>query len=286
MQLMKWDDLKILLAIHKGGTLSAAAIMLGINQTTVARRLAVSEKKLNARFFDRVNGHLIPTPQGERMLAHAELAEQEILAAINTAQDTESHESGLVRITSVEGILSGIIAPQLVEFSALYPLITLELISQNANLSLSHREADIALRMNRPVDSNAITRKVALLGFALYAAKSGNHDEWLCYDETMAHLPEAKATQKLMGNQKPLLRTNSMAGLRVAVASGLGKALLPCYMADQDPKLIRIKPPSEPIVTRELWLLVHQEIRNSGRVTAVIEWLDEIWKTQASRLQG
>ena len=286
MQAMKWDDLKILLAINRSGTLSAAALSLGVNQTTVARRLDASEKRLNARLFDRVDGHLIPTPQGQHMLVHAELAEQEILAAINVAQDAESHESGLVRITSVEGILSGIIAPRLVEFNAHYPLIELELISQDANLSLSRREADIALRVNRPVDGNAITRKVAMMGFDLYAAKSGNSEAWLCYDETMEHLPEAKAAQKLMGNKKPVLRTNSMTGLRMAVASGLGKAILPCYMADKDPNLMRLSPSAVPIVSRELWLLVHRAIRNSGRVTAVVQWLDSIWKTEAQRLQG
>ena len=287
MQIMKWDDMKLLLAIARNETLSAAARALGVNQTTVARRLEALESGLETRFFSRSATGLHPTAIGERALDHALRAEQEMLAVEKLALHSEAAESGVVRISTLDGLIADVLMPRLADFRATCPDIRLELIASMGNVSLSRREADIALRLNRPAQDLAVTRKVAELGFAVYGRRDQPAEAlpWLAYDEMMAHLPEARAAIAMMAGEAPVLATNYPRALRQAVRQGLGRAMLGCYVGDADPALVRLNGP-DPVVRRPLWLMVHPEVRHSARVARVVDWLDDIWRHDGGRLAG
>jgi DNA-binding transcriptional LysR family regulator len=164
--LMNWDDLRYILAIARAGTLAAAARQLGVNQTTVTRRLAAAEAAMGARLFERVEARLYPTKAGETAIARAAQVEAEVRALESGITHDDAAPAGLVRLTAVPILVNRFIIPALPRFHATYPRIELELIAEARNVSLSRREADIALRLARPeqggIGAHAARRAIGL----------------------------------------------------------------------------------------------------------------------------
>lgn len=283
---MDWDDLKFVLAVARHGTYSAAAQALEVNQTTVTRRIDHATEKLGTPLFDRIDGRLLPTATGQAILTHAEKVETEVRQALHTASDLQQTPHGTVRVTAVETLITGLLSPALTQFNRRYPQILLELVASHENLNLSRREADIALRLNRPQGGTAITRKLCDIGFACYEAASGSNDSWLGYDESLDHLPEAQWLRSRFGDQPPLLRSTSVGLLHSATAQGLGCAMLACVYADKDKRLRRLEPDSPSPIRRELWLLTHETARRNPAVRAVSTWIDEVVSASRERLAG
>ncbi len=270
------DDIRILLAIGRRGTLSGAARALGIHQTTVSRRLAALERALGIRLFDRIDRRLQPTRRGEMLLAQAERVEQEALTLEAMAERADMRPAGNVRIAGVESLLSGFVAPHLGEFWQRFPDITIELVAGNENLHISRREADIALRLARPVSGDAIARRIGDLGFALYVSAAAGEDDpppaWGGYDEDLGHVPEQAWIVARSDHDSWYLKASSAHILRAAALGAGLRVMLPCCMGDRTGGLKRLSGP-EPAVCREIWLLTHRQIRNVARVAAVIDWL-------------
>ena len=283
---MNWDDLKYLLAVARGGTFSAAATALAVNQTTVTRRIDGLTLAVGAPLFDRRDNRLIPTDLCHRLITHAERVEAEMADAARITSDHAQNPGGTVRLTTVEGLMTGLLASHLAAFRTGNPAIELELVTGDSNLSLTRREADIALRLARPDGGQALTRKLCDLGMALYAARSGARDTWLGYDESHGHLPEARWLESARGSEPLEIRSNSLRLLHQACADGLGRTILPCYSADQDPGLTRLETDPAVPVTRELWLLVHPTARASLAVSRVIDWINEVILAERKRLSG
>ncbi len=293
---MNWDDIRFLLAIQRGRTLSAAARQLGVNQTTVARRLAALERDLGTRLFDRVDRDHVATSAGEGLLAHAERVEAEALALERAVTDGNSTLSGAVRVTAVPGFMVNFLLPRLGQFRQRYPDILLELIDASANLSLTQREADIAIRLARPDvgGTRVLVRKMADMGYAVYGTKSLVNGRaslkltglpWVTYDDSFAHLPEAQWFARNIKGVEPVLRTNDDVALDAAVRQGLGVGVLACYMADHDTAFVRLSGP-RPVFSKEIWLLVHRELRRVARVQAVVDWLSETFAAEQAILPG
>jgi DNA-binding transcriptional LysR family regulator len=293
---MNWEDIRFFLAIQRGRTLSAAARQLGVNQTTVARRLAALERDLGTRLFDRVDRNHVATSAGESLLAHAERVEEEALALEHAVNDGNSALSGAVRLTAVPSFVVNFLLPCLGQFRRRYPDILLELIDASGNLSLTQREADIAIRLARPDagGTRVLVRKMADMGYAVYGAKSLlngrsslelTHLPWVIYDDSFAHLPEAQWFVRNIKGVEPVLRTNDDVALDAAVRQGLGVGVLACYMADHDKAFVRLSGPS-PLFSREIWLLVHRELRRVARVQALVDWLSETLAAKRAILSG
>lgn len=293
---MNWDDIRYVLAIHRGGTLSAAARRIGVNQTTVARRLTALEDSLGARLFDRIDRNHVATGVGESLLARAERVEQEVLALEQAATARDSVLAGIVRVTAVPSFMINFLLPRLDSFRSRYPEIALDLIDADANLSLTQREADIAVRLARPDTggTKVLARKMGAMGYAVYGDKSlvGSRESvelagfpWVTYDDSFAHLPEAQWFVNNMRQAQPVLRTNDDVALDVAVKRGLGVGVLSCYMADREPTLVRLSGPS-PIFSRDVWLLVHRELRHVARVQVTVDWLRDVFSNERELLLG
>jgi DNA-binding transcriptional LysR family regulator len=279
-QVANWNDLRYLLAIGRGDTLAEAARRLRVDETTVARRLAAAEAALGARLFERVEGRLRPTAAGEVAIAHAERVEREMQALGNRIAGADATVAGTVRLTAVPILANRLLVPALPDLHAAHPLLRLELIAEPRNLSLTRREADIALRLARPQGGGtAVARRIGRLDYAVFAPRRGDPERlpWITYEEGMEALPQAKwiaaAARAAAGPPAPLV--NDAETILAAVQAGLGKSLLPCAVAAHTPELRRIGG-TEPVLSRELWLLVHAELRPLARVAAVIAWIEGV----------
>lgn len=282
---MNWDDLRFLVEIGREGTLAAAARRLKVDQTTVARRLRALEDTLGTPLFERSDKHWRPTAVGASVLERATRIEEDVAGLARLADTGTRTVSGVVRITSVSAIASDYLVPRLNGLYARHPELIVELIASNDNLNVSRREADIAIRLARPESGDFLIRKLADVGFAVYAAPSAQHDDWVTYDDELAHTPEMRWLAAQLAGQRVRLRTNSLAGLLRAVAGGIGRAVLPCFLADSAPGLIRTSGP-QPVLSRDLWLLVHPDARRQPRVAAVADWLGECFAADALAFRG
>lgn len=273
---MNWDDVKVVLAVARTGTLSGAAAMLGVNQTTTSRRLAALESALAATLFTRIDGRLVPTILGETVVGRAEAMEREAAALAAVVHGGDTRPAGTVRLTATESVAARLLAPRLGTFWARWPDIRLELVAGHETLNLTRREADMALRLARPQDPGTVARRLGTIALGLYGpAGQPPPPRWVGYDESLAHLPEARWMEEARGEAPVVLRTGSVATLQEAVAQGHGVGVLPCWLADADRRLRRIDP--EAAVVREVWLVIHEALKTQARVRAVSEWLEEVF---------
>ncbi|MCG8689631.1 MAG: LysR family transcriptional regulator [Minwuiales bacterium] len=270
---MNWNDLRYLLAVFRGGTLSAAARSLRVDQTTVARRLAAIEKALGAHLFDRTDGQMQPTAADEEALDRAERVESEVLALQENLTGADSQPQGVVRLTAVPTVINRLLIPKLSGLFRRYPALRVEALADSVNLSLTKREADIALRLARPETGTAICRRIGALGYSVYGPAGSDPGElpWLTYEDTFLDLPQARWIAKHGGPAR--LGVGDAESLFQAVRAGLGRTVLPDFMAGADPRLVRLSDDS--VLTREIWLLVHPELRALARISATIDWLVE-----------
>ena len=259
------------------------------DQTAVSPRLRALEESLGTPLFERSEGRWHPTPVGARVLARSTRIEEDVAGVVRLAEAGNRAVSGLVRITAVSAIIGEYLVPRLPNLYALHPDLSVELIASNDNLSVARREADIAIRLARPASGDFLIRKLADVGFALYGAARGDlpvrPGDWVAYNPDLDHTPEMRHLAALLGTGRVRLRSNSLRGLARAVADGIGHGILPCFMADPDPALVRLGGP-EPVLIRELWMLIHPDARPQARVAASAEWLVGCFGAEAERFHG
>lgn len=275
--MMNWNDLPVVLAIAREGTLSAAGRSLGVDQTTVTRRLAAVEEELSARLFDRRDGRLFPTAAGEEVIHRAERAEVELAALERDVAGRDTKPGGLVRITSVPTLSNRLLAPRAGQLFDAYPDLSLDLIAEPATLSVTRREADIALRLARPTEDGMIARLLGAIVYAPYARRDRAAETdlpWITYEESFAAIPQAKAIAREAKGPLAPLRVNDGEPILQAVLAGVGRTLLPVFVGEVEETLIRI---DGPMTSREVWLVVHPHLRRSARVDAVVGWVDGIF---------
>ena len=285
---MNWNDLRYILAISRGGTLAKAARLLGVDDSTVARRLSAMQDAIGARLYHRLSdGTLQLTTAGERATVHAERIEREIGVLDAELSGGDRVASGVVRLTSVPIIVNHLLVPAAQGLLERHPQLRLELIGDARDLSLTRREADLALRLARPRKggTRVRARRVGTLRYGAYVsaacpARDARTLPWITYDEGMAHLPQARwiaATVKQHGECMASARVNDAEAVLEAVAAGLGRSLLPRIVADRDARL-RSVPVTRgaPAPERELWLLSPAELAGLGRIDAVAQWIGQI----------
>lgn len=288
MQDHDWDDLRILLAIGREASLAGAARRLGVNETTVGRRLARAEQRLGARLFERAGGRMLPTEAGDRLVEAAERMELAIQAATRAVAGTDALAAGLVRVTTVPLLAHYLLLPAMPALLTAHPGLRVELVADPRNLSLTRRDADIALRLARPnADSRAIARRIGRLHYGVYgpALTAAVDLPWLGYGEEMADLPQARWIAERVALESRDKQATGLApvavndgeGLLQAVRTGLGRSLLPMAIADLIPGLARLDA-GPPALSRELWILVHPDLRDLTRVRVVLDWLAELFR--------
>lgn len=285
MQGHDWNDLKYVLALHRTGTLAEAGRILGTNATTVARRLKSLEQVFSAQLFVRNNAaRYEATEIGLTVIERAEVVERENRSILDTIGTFRGKLHGVVRVTSVPIIVNRILVPRLRGFREANPGVTVELVPDSRNLSLSKREADLAVRFARP-DVGGLankTRKLGTVSFSVYAPASITDDrlsslDWIEYDDAHAHLPQARwlaEAAKREGVVFPCLRVCDAETALEAVAAGIGKTILPTLALDSDHRLRRVQSSEfKNLPTRDVWLLSHSEHEKLGSIMAVKEWI-------------
>jgi DNA-binding transcriptional LysR family regulator len=294
---MDWDNLRFVLAVADAGGLSAAARALKVDTATVSRRLDALEADLRCKLFHRSRQGLNVTAAGTKLLTHARRIEGEVRALGFELSAEDRGLDGTVVITATEPIASGLIVPMLDSFRARHPGIALEIVTDIRALDLSRREADVALRLVRPHEGDLKIRRLGSVAYALYASpayleKHGAPDprtgctghaliDWPVPYTIIAQVPWLRT---FAGNATVVLRSGSAMTRLAAAVSGAGVALLPCVIADGDPRLRRIK--SEPPPAQDLFLATHRDLAAVPRIRATLAFLADAAKRAAKRLAG
>jgi DNA-binding transcriptional LysR family regulator len=285
---MEWDDLKHFLLVARLGTLTKAAQVLRTTPATVARRIAQLETKLGARLFERKYSGYQLTEVGKRLLVKAEEVEDTILTIEREALGQDAKPAGRVRLTTTEDIATLAIGPHLAAFARRFPEIRLEILSSREILSLARGEADIALRTVRPARGGLVIRQAGWWNLALYAAKSYAEQhglraplsdlsgvEIITWTQDLAHFRGGPWFGEHARNAKVALAASSRRLHYAACKAGMGVAILPSLLADDDEDLIRLLPP-ERVISAKLWLVVHRDLSRIPRVRSVMDFLAEI----------
>ncbi|MCC9002641.1 MAG: LysR family transcriptional regulator [Candidatus Competibacter sp.] len=291
---MEWDDYRHFLAIEQAGSVLGAAKQLGVNHTTVLRRIASLERRLGVRLFERLRTGYTPTPAGEELRNVILGVRQVLLDVEHRLSGKDLQLSGVVRIATTDTLSHGLLLPHLRAFRQLHPHIQLQIIGSNQIVSLTRREADIAIRATNQPPDNMLGRKIGLARSAIYGALSyldeRGHDlasdrhDWIGLDETLAHLPEYRWLERRIPSERIVLRLNNLLHKIAVVKAGHGIAPLLCFLAEREPDLIRLTEP-EPLFDTDIWLLSHPDLRRVARVRAFMEFITQCAKTDRL-LQG
>ncbi len=280
---LQWDDLRFALAIARTGSLSGAARALAVNHTTVSRRLAAIEKRLGVRLFERMPGPSgwTPTEAGEALVRAAERVEEQVDAVGRQVLGGDARLSGEVRI-AVSDIWCVWLMPIFEEFGAAYPEIELQLVAGNAPTNLTQREADVALRVTDAPPEHLVGRKTTRIGSAIYASKrylernpvgeSLVGHRWIAWDESTTVPGLNDWLRAIDPDARIACRVNSGVLMQQAMRAGMGLGRAICPVADADPDLVRLTPPT---LGRPLWLLTHRDLRHTGRIRAILDFLAE-----------
>ncbi len=276
MEVPDWDELRVVLAVSRAGTLSQAARLLGVDQSTVSRKLADLTARLGVALVERRDGRYVSTAAGRLALPRAARVEAELDSLVREVADADARSSGPIRLSAPPGLSVFLIAPRLAQFHARNPGIELLLSAETELANLSRREADVALRYGRSQQRELVVRRVARIPFTLYASAQylrrrprgatllRPDDELILMHEESGAMAEATWHEGLGGRVR--MRVRSPLALREAALAGAGIALLGGPVA-RHPSLRAL--PGAPVSMRDLFLVFHRALRTSARVRAV-----------------
>lgn len=282
-----WNDIRYFLAVAQTGSLSAAARELRVSQPTVGRRVRAFESRLGARLFERVNQGYVLTAAGKGIMEMAESMDREAIAIEHEIGGEDVQLSGIVRLTTTEGLGTCWLAKRLPRFRERYPRIEIELMVGEGLVDLQRREADIALRLGTPGSEELVGRMLGCVGCGLYASNSylSERGEPATLDDLSGHtiiesvgeLAQVKQVRQLREVAKIVsvsMRSNSMLTQIAAVKAGLGLLPLPHFVNIAAPELRRILT-REFDVQLDLWLLTFHDLKHTKRVRAILDFLIE-----------
>jgi DNA-binding transcriptional LysR family regulator len=283
--MIDWDDLRYFLAVAREGSTLAAARVLGVNQSTVQRRLTALDERLGQPLAHRHPTGYRLTEYGETLLPYARSVEDAVSSFDRRAEGL-GNAAGIVRLTMPEPLVPRLTASGLLDrFHDRYPAVRVELFTADRYLDLWRGEADIALRSGEPDEPRLVGRKVADSVWAVYASRDyvARHGRpasiealashaLIGFDGTMANHRASQWLAKVAPGATIAARNSSVLGVLAAVKSGLGLAPLPTTIADSEDGLVQVLPPI-PELARGWYLLTHPELRNQPRVAAVFDFL-------------
>jgi DNA-binding transcriptional LysR family regulator len=277
-----WDDLRYVLALVEAGSLARTAKALGVDHTTVGRRVEAAEQALGTRLFARTSTGYVPTAEAEALFARMRSVEDAVHALERGAQSRHERIEGVVRVTSPETFGCLYLAPCLAGLRREHPGLSIELRSTGAILDLARREADLAVRMFRSPHESLVVRRIGALRHGLYASRAylarrpirrlaELADHPLLTGEPSPGAVDAKWLARLVPGVRPALVCDLSVALLSACRAGAGVAVLPSYLGGADPSLEEIPAPDPP--SEAIWMTVHRDLREAPRVRAVMDHL-------------
>lgn len=279
---MQWDDLKIVLALSRKGSVRGAARGLALDHSTISRRLGRIEEAVGLRLFDRTGDGLTATAAGESLARTAQRIEEELADTERQIRGHDQRLSGPVAVTAAPEIMRTLILEELAEFRSRYPDIELQLTMSYANVDLTRRRADIAIRVTDEPPAYLSGKRVAPYVETYYASpdyvrhlEAGTlpgGPQWIGWPDASrrSHVfaespfPDAPVVMSIGG----------LSSYQDAVARGLGLGVLPCLLGDADPRLVRLRG-GELRHVADVWILTHESARRRANVSAVVDMLSD-----------
>lgn len=294
---MDWDNLRFFLELGRCGTLMNAARRLGVDHTTVARRIQALEKEVGTLLFAREAGGHRLTEAGRRLQPQVEAMERAFLAVESTAPAASDEGlAGAVRIGSTEGFGTIVLAPRLACFAQAHPRLVIDLLAMPRLVHLSRREADIVISLERPARGPVVVTKLTDYTLRLYASDAylaayppitSREDlqghTFISYVDDLLFSKELQYLNELYRPDAFALRSTSILAQHQATAAGAGIAVLPAFIAGRDPTL-RCLLPGQASFTRSFWMSMPAETKHLARMQAVWAFLKETAETQRGLL--
>lgn len=288
-----WDDLRLVLAIVRGGGLSGASRRMGVNHTTVLRRLNTAEERLGARLFERTPTGYIPTAAGEEMADVAARIEQDVLTVERRLSGRDVGLTGTVRCATVDTIAEYFLAPHLAAFQEAYPGIVVELMVSERIVNLTQRDADVAIRPTNQPPDNLVGRRLGHMASAVYGGGAyldahpgvtnlADHN-WLAFDESLSGSWISRWLTRTYPQARIVMRSNILTVLFAAVKANMDITILPCFVAETEPSLRRLTPLLDNMETG-LWILTHRDARRSARIRVFMEFMGNRIRAHAGLL--
>ncbi|HEY1941516.1 MAG TPA: LysR family transcriptional regulator [Roseiarcus sp.] len=276
---LDWDEFRLVKAIADARSLVGAAEALGVNHSTIFRRLAAVEAAVGARLFERSRAGYQPTSAGEEMIALATTMAESIAEFERHVAGRDVSPTGQLRVTTVDTIAVALLPPVLARFRKETPGVQLDVIVAAQTLNLSRRDADVAIRATNEPPESLVGRRICTMRWAVYAlarlveefgpqlAAAG---PWLGFGEGHAPPRARRWLEETVGPGRQACRIDSVLGMAEAAVAGVGAALLPCFLGDVRPELVRAGPLLAELDV-DLWILTHADLRHSARVRAFME---------------
>ena len=282
-----WEDLRHFLAVGRVGTLSGAARELKVDHATISRRLASLERDLQVRLVERLPRACRLTDVGSHVFTLAQALQDDAFAIERAVRASQSPLAGKVSLSVPPVLVASFLAEHLTEFRQRFAAIQLSVAGQAQQVSLSRREADIAVRLVRPTEAGSVVRKLGTMAFALYASRSyealphPERWEFVAYDARFEAMPQQKWLRSLAGKRAIACELSDIHSHHAAVRAGAGVGGLPCFLGDADETLLRVAD-EEPSFARDIWLVVHRDLKSTGPVRAAMDFLVEVMKRNAA----
>lgn len=294
---MDWDNLRFFLELARSGKLVSAARRLGVDHTTVARRIQALEKEIGTQLFSRQTAGYTITEAGRRLLTHAESMESACLAVEREAPE-QGGLAGIIRIGTTEGFGTVILTPRLASFTQRHPRLSIDLLAVPKLVNLSRREADIVIALERPERGSVQVARLTDYTLRLYASTDYlaahpairqrddlSRHAFVGYVDDLLYSKELRYLNELCRPERFALRSTSILAQHQATAAGAGIAVLPAFLADADPRL-RAVLPHEARLTRTFWMSMPAEIKHLSRMQAAWQFLQSVATDQQSLLHG
>jgi len=282
---MNWDHLQYFLALAKDSKLVVAARSLGVNHTTISRRIQALERDLGVQLFIRNNVGFELTESGLQLQEIARKVESQITGINKNISSENTEVSGTVRVGATEGFGTYIIGPILYELSKKFSRLSIDLLSLLRIVNLSRREADIAITLQRPTRGPYLVTKLRDYKLQLYASPeyleanpeiSSRSDldkqTFISYVDDLLFSKELSYLDEICKPKQISFRSTSIQSQLQAARSGLGVAILPSFMVNNDPKLRAILP-HEIAIIRSFWMIMPNEFKKIERMNLVWDWL-------------
>jgi DNA-binding transcriptional LysR family regulator len=291
---ISWEDFRLIKALVACGTLAGAAATVGINQSTVFRRLRSIEVALKADLFEKHRTGYVLTAAGHQMATLADRIDQDILAVVRNLTTRDQELVGELRITMSDSMFADMLAPMLRRFASKYPKLTLDVVASNEPLNLSRRDVDVAIRASDRPPENLVGRRLARIAWALYRRASDSGPDaleetatqnWVSLNGNLTALKAGRHIETHIPPGQIVCRVNSVLGAATAIETGLGIGYLPCFTGDSRRDLKRIST-SLPDFAGTLWLLTHQESRHIPRVRVFLNFVANEIAKQRTLIEG
>ncbi|KJZ21261.1 LysR family transcriptional regulator [Loktanella sp. S4079] len=273
-----WDDLRTVMCLVRAGSLAAAAKMLGLNYTTVARRVARAEDALGVALFERLTDGYQPTEAGLLVAEHAERMSDQSDTLLRKLQGQDASLRGSLTVTAPQLLIAHVLTRLIDEFCAAYPEIDLHIRATNDLLDLNRREADLAIRISRDPGDTLMGRRLTPQYSASFASpkiadqiNANPHQmvDWIVYAD---YQTVPANVDPAYPNHRVRMTFDDMVAIRAAAQAGLGVARMPLFLGRASDGLVRV-PVLPPQPYPEVWFVAHRDVWASAKVTAFREML-------------